>query len=367
MDLPMTAPASAMEISARNGNRTRPEGGRVLERMLDMMSAIPRAPGWISTAQVHERLQALGYAVDRRTVVRDLNKLAARFGVERRGEAAEDGTRTALAYAWRWPAGSAGIGAPVLNEAEALTLVMVREHLDHLLPPMVTEALAPQFARAEARLRNAPAIGGGLKHWHESVRVAPPTQSLGRPAVKHAVREGICLALAARRQFTGWYRRAGEGEAQEWLFNPLGLVIRGQVTYLVAALWNYDDVRLYPLQRFDRVRAGEAPRREPPGFDLDRYLAGQNGLGFATGRGDIALRLRFHDGAGQHLLETPLADDQLAVDDGDGALTVTATVPDTSQLGWWLLGFGGNVEVLAPRDLRARMTTMVRRMGERYR
>ncbi|MFP5441501.1 MAG: hypothetical protein ACLGHJ_08415 [Gammaproteobacteria bacterium] len=37
------------------------------------------------------------------------------------------------------------------------------------------------------------------------------------------------------------------------MFNPPGVVIRGQVTCLVAALWNYDDVWLCPLQRFDRV------------------------------------------------------------------------------------------------------------------
>lgn len=348
-------------------DKTRPEAGKVLERMLDMMTVIPRAPGWISTAQVHERLEALGYEIDRRTVVRDLNKLSERFGFERRGEAGEDGKRTAQAYAWRWPAHSPGIGAPVMTETEALTLVMVREHLGGLLPPLVLDALAPQIARAEAKLKGMPNVaGGGLKHWNATVRVVQPTQPLCRPQVRHAVRDVIYLALATRSQFTGWYRTRGATQAKEMLFHPLGLVIRGQVTYLVATLWEYSDVRLYPLHRFERAQKEDARRREPAGFDMDAYLAQQNGLGFATGRGDITIKLRFSNDVGTHLLETPLADNQQAVEVGKGVLEVTATVPETEQLTWWILGFGDHVEVLEPASLRNEIKDRTERMVGLY-
>lgn len=346
----------------------RPENGKAVERILEMMSLLPRAPAWMSTAQVHERLKGLGYEVDRRTVVRDLNKLATRFGFERKGESEVDGKRTAPSYAWRWPARSAGIGSPAMTEIEALTFTMVRDHLDAVLPPMVTEALEAQFARAEERLRKAPAVqGSGLKHWGRSVHVVQPTQPLLRPKVKHAVRDAIYLALATRTRFTGWYQARGAESAREMLFNPLGLVIRGQVTYLVATNWDYDDVRLFPLHRFDRVMKEDATRREPPGFDLERYLAEQNGLGFATGRGDISLRLVFRDHAGAHLLETPLSENQQVTELSDGVLEVVATVPETAQLVWWLLGFGENVEVREPADLRAAMKATAEQMAAQYR
>ncbi|MFP5383502.1 MAG: helix-turn-helix transcriptional regulator [Gammaproteobacteria bacterium] len=362
----MTSSATRQPRTAKRA-ASRPESGGVLERMLDMMSIIPRAPHWISTADVDQRLRGLGYSVDRRTVVRDLNKLSARFGIERRGDcdAGEGGKRTAQAYAWRWPAQSAGIGGPVMTETEALALVMVRDRLNDMLPPMVIDALAPQIARAERKLRGIPGVG--LNHWHACVRVVQPTQPLGRPRVRPAVRDAIHLALATGKRFTGWYRARGAAEAKEMLFNPLGLVIRGQVAYLVATNWEYDDPRIYPLHRFERVKQEDAPRREPPGFDLDTFLAAQNGLGFATGRGDIALRLRFYQGAGQHLLETPLSEDQSLTDLGEGTLEVAATVPETSQLTWWLLGFAGNVEVLAPAGLRAAIKESANAMAKRYR
>lgn len=350
------------------GDNTRADNTHAVERMIAMMSLLPRAPATMSTARVQEGLKALGYHVHIRTVVRDLNKLSQRFGFERRGEQEAGGRRTAPAYAWTWPVKSTGLGSPAMTDTEALAFTMMHEHLGALLPPLVTDALAAQFERAEERLKkSADMTGGGLRQWSRSVRVVQPTQPLQRPPVKHTVRDAICLSLAGRTQFTGWYRGRAATEARELLFNPLGLVIRGEVTYLVASTWTYDDVRLYPLHRFERVRREDSTRREPPGFSLDAWLAAQNGLGFATGRGDVALRLRFRNGVGLHLLETPLSTDQQARDLGDGAMEITGTVPDTGQLHWWLLGFGDNVEVLAPAELREEMKAVAERMVAQYR
>lgn len=350
----------------------RPDSGLVIERLLAMMSVLPRAPErGMPTQLVHERLEALGYHVDRRTVVRDLNKLSDRFGFERQGDAGsvgEGGKRQALSYRWRWPAKNIGMGSPAMTEIEALTLTMVRDHLDTLLPPLVTDALSSQFARAEDRLKRSPGVGGGgLKAWGKVVHIVPPTQPLLRPAIKRSVRDVIYQCLATQTQFTGWYRARGAAEAKEILLNPQGLVIRGQVTYVVATAWAYDDARLFPLHRFERARKEAEARRNPPGFTLDAYLAAQNGLGFATGRGGIQVRLRFRNGAGLHLLETPLAEDQLATEPGDGLLEVQATVPETAQLTWWLLGFGQNVEVLEPPALRAAMKSAADGMAAQYR
>jgi predicted DNA-binding transcriptional regulator YafY len=36
----------------------------------------------------------------------------------------------------------------------------------------------------------------------------------------------------------------------------------------------------------------------------------------------------------------------------NGHQRLRATVPDTAQIRWWLLGLGDNVEVIAPASLR---------------
>jgi predicted DNA-binding transcriptional regulator YafY len=41
-------------------------------------------------------------------------------------------------------------------------------------------------------------------------------------------------------------------------------------------------------------------------------------------------------------------------------------VPNTAELRWWLLGFGGNLKVLAPIKLRNEITNELKRALGRY-
>jgi predicted DNA-binding transcriptional regulator YafY len=51
-------------------------------------------------------------------------------------------------------------------------------------------------------------------------------------------------------------------------------------------------------------------------------------------------------------VECRLADDQKIKPYDDDCIIIEATVPDTYDLRWWLMGFGDQVEVLAPKSLR---------------
>ena len=67
-----------------------------------------------------------------------------------------------------------------------------------------------------------------------------------------------------------------------------------------------------------------------------------------------------------HLEESPLGKQQKIKDDGPDHVVIEVGVPDTSELRWWLLGLGQNVEVLAPKDLRDELQSTIRRMQKLY-
>ena len=46
----------------------------------------------------------------------------------------------------------------------------------------------------------------------------------------------------------------------------------------------------------------------------------------------------------------------------DGRILVEATVSDTADLRWWLLGFGSSVEVLEPTSLREQFREQAQRL-----
>ena len=107
-----------------------------------------------------------------------------------------------------------------------------------------------------------------------------------------------------------------------------------------------------------------APVNRPAGFDLDAYIA-SGAFGYPVG-GAIRLEALFSEGAAFHLGERPLSEDQRLEPTDDGRVLLTATVQDTSELRWWLLGFGDQVEVLAPESIREEMARIARNMDAKY-
>jgi predicted DNA-binding transcriptional regulator YafY len=78
------------------------------------------------------------------------------------------------------------------------------------------------------------------------------------------------------------------------------------------------------------------------------------------------VKLEFSEGAGNHLLESPLAEDQQARVIDKSTVALSATVQDTERLRWWLLGFGPRVKVLAPRALRTDVAGRLRTAAKHY-
>ena len=132
--------------------------------------------------------------------------------------------------------------------------------------------------------------------------------------------------------------------------NPLGLVVRGNLIYLVCTLWNYQDIRQLALHRVKSAVMTDVAVTRPADFDLDRYIEEQE-FHYPVGQ-MIELKVKFDRRAAAHLFETPLSADQLIEDVNDVHVVVTATVRDTAQLAWWLLGFGEFTVVLEPRSAR---------------
>ena len=80
----------------------------------------------------------------------------------------------------------------------------------------------------------------------------------------------------------------------------------------------------------------------------------------------ISLKVSFTEEAAAHLVETPLSKDQRMIDQGDGWILIEATVQDTAELRWWLLGFGNQLEVKLPIRLRKEMQEIAHKMFNLY-
>lgn len=324
-----------------------------LQRHLLLLQLVPRHPAAVTARQLVERLADRGHEVTARTVERDLVALSQSYSL-----AADESRKP---FAWSWSLKAATLALPGLSDASAAALKLVQQSLGLSLPEVLVKDLDPWFALADSTLRHDGA--GRLRSLLAKVRTAATTQPLLPPALNPQVVDALFTALlddrAIRASYTG-----RDGKRADLELHPLGVVQRGPVTYVVATAFRYADVRLYALHRLRSIEVLDQPLRRPKDFSLDDYLR-SGALGFGEGK-RITLEAMFDAGAADHLYETPLASDQKLTVEDNGRVRVRATVLHTSQLEWWLLGFGALVEVLKPVALRRSMAATATAMAQLY-
>ena len=327
-----------------------------LLRQWQMLREIPRYPAKITAGQVRDRLVAAGFDVTKRTVERDLASLSVVFPL-----LLDDRDKP---FGWSWKKDAVPLDVPGLGNGEALAFNLVEQYLQGLLPHAILAQLAPYFRMAGQRLAGLPKVRS-VPTWPDKVRVVQPTQALLPPKIDPKVQQTVSDALLYESQLTMRYRRRGEEKTSEFLVHPLALIQRGPITYLVATLFDYTDLRLLALHRIRSAEALEKQSNRPEDFDIDRYIA-SGALGFGEGK-TIRLEVIFNAAAAEHLHETPLSEDQKITPVDDGRVRVTATLVHTAQLEWWLMAFGDNAEVVGPKALRDDMTRIANDIAAKYR
>lgn len=328
-----------------------------LVRQWHMLRQIPRYPQKIAVRGIQERLKSLGFDVTARTLQRDLIELSEVFPLT-----VDDREKP---FGWSWERSAKSFDLPAIGVAESLTLSLAEQHLSQLMPASLLEHLAPYFKAAHERLNHA-STPQQNRAWINKVRTVPPTQPLLPPNIPPEIHHTLTDALLRERKLKIQYRKKGSIQTSAYVVTPLALVQRGVILYLRAVFQSHTDPRTLAIHRI-----AEAVMLDEPGdciddFDIDQDLT--TGVwGFGSG-GSIELKLRFSGGSGQHLLESPLSHDQQVQQDPlcPDALTITATVANTPQLQWWIQGFGDGVEVLAPKELRQRLSQVAAKMLNVY-
>lgn len=326
-----------------------------LLRQWQMLRMIPRYPQKITARDLHEKLQAEQFDVTKRTVERDLLSLSEMFPL-----VSDERDKP---YGWSWSKDAPLFSLPGLSHSEALTLAMVEQHLDALLPVSTLHQLQPYFKAAKEHLSGIPK-SERARSWLGKVRVVPPAQPLLPPSIKPAVQQVVYEALLADRQLEIRYLKRGQERAEDCRVHPLALIQRGALTYLYCRMDGRDGLRTLALHRIQSAGMLDEMADIPPGFSIDEAIA-QGEFGFGTGE-EIALEAVFYNGAGDHLFETPMVHEQSLTELKDGSVKLVARLPNTPQLCWWILGLGDGVEVIQPESLRNQIAATIANMQARY-
>lgn len=253
---------------------------------------------------------------------------------------------------------------PTLDPQAALVFHLAERYLQPLLPASTLDYLSPWFRAALGVLDNQ---GKDLSAWRTKVRVLAPGQPFQPPVVDREVQITVTQALLQNKRVSVTYRPRDAIEVKKYEASPLGLVVRDQVIYLVCTLREYRDIKQLVLGRMLSAELLDTPARKVEGFDLDQYIS-QGAFGFPLEAGrTITLVADFDRAVANGFLERPLESNQVTEYISEKTVRLTATVPDTTELRRWLLGFGAHAVVLAPATLKTELGSLISEMHLNYR
>ncbi len=307
-------------------------------RYISMLSYIPMEPNDISTSELRKKLESEGFVVDMRTVQRDLERLSEKFTLDNRpgsGRELRWFFRKGMANQW-----------PAMSTDTALTLLLAEQNLKPLIPKQAASSLASLVNQAKETLKVQDKTGS-KKTWAESVRIVPKGFALQPADISPDVMTNVFDAIGKHRQL-----RLTNKSGMESVVNPLGLVMRGPMLYLVCNYHGHDDIRITALHRITSATVDMANLHAPDGFNLDETL--RNGL--MNWRLDPGKPKQFEidvdNGIAKYLEENRINPTQTFKKLKDDSVRVKFDAEDTQELRQWLLGFGAAIVVKKPAAVR---------------
>jgi predicted DNA-binding transcriptional regulator YafY len=310
-----------------------------------MLQLIPKSPSQITVAELTEKLEAIGYQVTSRTVQRDLNDI--RDALPQLNLMCNDMSRP---YGWKWSR-DAKTYFHFMSVEESLTLYLVNQHLKKVLPPSMLDELSPLFSQAQQSLAKL-SDKNRMTHWLTSVVIEIPAQPLIAPKINFDIQKTIYQAVFEQKQIEVRYQSVGQEQSKKMILHPLGILVRGNITYLGATANDYQDIRLFALHRFVSAKLKELDDAKPNTTQTwQDYLASGAG-GFGTKEeNEIILKAWIDNDLANILQETPLSADQQLTKQDNG-YQLQATVHQTWQLTWWILSQWARMRVDEPLALR---------------
>lgn len=136
---------------------------------------------------------------------------------------------------------------------------------------------------------------------------------------------------------------------------PYLLAFRERNWYLVAWSPHYEDFRIYRMSRIVRLRVEETTFQARP-FDPEEYFRGS--LGIIVDKPQ-RMKARF-TGLAKEIVKKDGRFSPKDMREEDGGLFLETTINGEIQWLRWLLGFGGEAEILEPAGMREKAIRMLR-------
>jgi predicted DNA-binding transcriptional regulator YafY len=275
------------------------------------------------------------YEVSTKTIQRDLEFMRERWDVP----VAYDQRRRGFYYTEE----NYGLPALHVNEGEIFGLLVARRGLEAYRNTPVHDSLVSVFKKLADSLPDKISVDAA---WlGNRISVLPEHHTIIDPEVWNTV----CRGLQQSRTLELSYRKPGAGAAGCRQIDPYHLVHYQGGWYLLGRCHSRRRTLTFALSRISEVALLTGTFAVPAAFNLEASL--KNSFGIILGRRPRRVRLHFSRAAAPYVAERIWHPGQSLRRHRDGTITLGLPTTDLTEIRRWVLSWGSEARVLAPREL----------------
>ena len=187
---------------------------------------------------------------------------------------------------------------------------------------------------------------------------APGTDSAGLDKTFAQLQQ----AIVKKRKVNIRYHSLFEGAIIDLELCPYHLLYNNRAWYVLGRSSMHQSVRTFKLNRIRELTTTERCFVDGENFDVYEYF-GRAWSMIPEGR-IYNIKLRFLPKVANNVAEVQWHSTQKVVRNSDGSATVEFCVDGLGEITWWILGYGDQVQVLAPKELRKKVLEVAKNMVE---
>jgi len=174
---------------------------------------------------------------------------------------------------------------------------------------------------------------------------------------------GLETAIVERRQVRLQYYSKTRDVHTDRIVDPYVITFRNGTWYLIAYCHNQNSERIFRLDRIEQFELLNTKFIMPSNFSTDEFFRDS----WVLEQGDsVSVKLHFMPEAARWIQDEKKHPTQKITDLPDGSLIYEVTVNGTREITRWIMGYGDQVEVLEPVELRNKVMKQVEQMRLLY-
>ncbi len=230
-----------------------------------------------------------------------------------------------------------------ITEGELFAMLVAEKALQQYRGTPFEKRLVGAFRKLSESLPETVSVN--LADWEQTISF----RTTAEPMVHLPILDAVAQAMQRRRQLKLTYRKPGSPKADERIVDPYHLANVNGDWYLFAYDHLRKDLRTFVPARIVSAEPTGVTFKRPDRFALEQRLAGS--FNVHSREGDFQVVVQFDESVADYIREKRWHPSQKLVEVPGGGVELRLRLGSLSEIRRWILGWGGSVKVLEPKEL----------------